>query len=397
MKDLRAGSLTFDEYQEKARSTDRLIKTDPRLAFPLLGLFGEAGSLLSAVKKKQRDRVAYRGYEQSVVEEIGDSLWYLNAVCSRTNIRLAYLAHNLDKATSEWQTAAPSDLKFVDVQSPGLRRASEPTTAFEQKLLRFASEVGLLVTDHQAGRLDDNQAAVAGRLAAILRSLRTAAEEAGISLADAAAANIAKSLDMWPVSKRYPDLLDSDFPELEQIPRRFALRLVENGEEGKRHVTPYFKGQPLGDKLTDNRMEDDDYRFHDAFHMAFAAKLGWSPNLRRLMKRKRKSQPRIDEVEDGARAVLIEEGVATWIFNHAQRLNLFDGVDALDYGLLKTVREFVEGYEVAKLPLWLWEEAILSGFDVFRQLQAHRGGIVEADLQNRRLSFRPDDERRPGT
>ena len=118
---LRAGSLTFDEYQEKARSTDRLISTDPRLAFPLLGLFGEAGSLLSEVKKKQRDKIAYRGYEQSVVEEIGDSLWYLNAICCRTNIRLAYLAHNLDKATPEWQTAVPGDLKFVDVQSRGLR------------------------------------------------------------------------------------------------------------------------------------------------------------------------------------------------------------------------------------------------------------------------------------
>ena len=253
------------------------------------------------------------------------------------------------------------------------------------------------MTDHQAGRLDDNQAAVAGRLVAILRTLRAAAEEAGISLADAAVANIAKSLDRWPVSKRYPDLLNSDFPEHEQIPRLFALRLVENGEEGKRQVTPYFNGQPLGDKLTDNRMEDDDYRFHDAFHMAFAAKLGWSPNLRRLMKRKRKSQPKIEEVEDGARAVLIEEGVATWVFNRAQRLNLFDGVEALDYGLLKIVREFVEGYEVAKLPLWLWEEAILSGFDVFRQLQAQRGGIVEADLENRRLSFRPDNEPRPAT
>jgi hypothetical protein len=45
VKELRAGGLTFDEYQEKAGSTDRLIRTDPRLAFPLLGLFGEAGSL----------------------------------------------------------------------------------------------------------------------------------------------------------------------------------------------------------------------------------------------------------------------------------------------------------------------------------------------------------------
>ncbi|MBN9074899.1 MAG: pyrophosphatase, partial [Rhizobiales bacterium] len=106
--------------------------------------------------------------------------------------------------------------------------------------------------------------------------------------------------------------------------------------------------------------------------------------------RKRKSVPKIDEVEDGARAVLIEEGVSTWVFNHAQRLNLFERVTALDYGLLKTVREFVEGYEVANMPLWLWEEAILSGYEVFRELQANRGGVVTADLENRTLGYSPN-------
>lgn len=112
--------------------------------------------------------------------------------------------------------------------------------------------------------------------------------------------------------------------------------------------------------------------------------------LRRLLKRKRKSVPKIDEVEDGARAVLIEEGVSTWVFNHAQRLRLFEGVPALDYGLLKTVREFVEGYEVASMPLWLWEESILSGYEVFRELQANRGGVVTADLENRTLAYSPN-------
>ena len=49
----------------------------------------------------------------------------------------------------------------------------------------------------------------------------------------------------------------------------------------------------------------------------------------------------IDEAEDGARAILVEEGIATWIFNHAQRLAFFEDLEALDYGLLKAVRDFV--------------------------------------------------------
>lgn len=392
MIEFSSGTLTIDAYQKAAHKTDKLFKSDRSLSFPLLGIFGETGSILSEVKKKQRDKTAYIGYQKTVIEEFGDTLWYLSSIATRSNINLAYIGHNIDRPLEDWQFNSPADLKFIDLQRATKTRSSEPSAKFEQRLLKLASEVGLLVVDFQAGRLEDNQASIVGRLVAILRCLRDAAEEAGLSLGDAAAENIKKSYDRWPVERRYPPLLDANYEEHEQLPRKFSMTLVENGGPGKRQVTPYYEGSPLGDKLTDNRMDDDDYRFHDAFHIAFAAKLGWSPNLRRLLKRKRKSVPKIDEVEDGARAVLIEEGVSTWVFNHAQRLNLFEGVAALDYGLLKTVREFVEGYEVESMPLWLWEEAILSGYEIFRELQANRGGIITADLESRTLSFSTIDK-----
>ena len=131
----------------------------------------------------------------------------------------------------------------------------------------------------------------------------------------------------------------------------------------------------------------DDYRFHDVFHLAHAAILGWSPVLRALFRVKRKSCPEIDETEDGARAILIEEGVSAWIFNHAARLNFFEHLNAVDYGLLKAIRELVSGYEAERCPLWLWEEAILKGYEVFRQFRIHRCGIVTADLTSRTLTF----------
>jgi hypothetical protein len=53
-----AAGLTLVEYQKLALMADK--KPEASLAFPLLGLFGEAGSLLSVVKKKQRDRASYR-------------------------------------------------------------------------------------------------------------------------------------------------------------------------------------------------------------------------------------------------------------------------------------------------------------------------------------------------
>ena len=127
--------------------------------------------------------------------------------------------------------------------------------------------------------------------------------------------------------------------------------------------------------------------FHDVFHLAYAAILGWSPVLRALFKVKRKSQPEIDEIQDGARAILIEEGISTWIFNHGVRHNNFQNVQSLDYGILKAIKEFVKGYEVETRPLWQWECAILEGFRIFRELCLYRGGTVTADLEAHTITF----------
>jgi len=136
-------------------------------------------------------------------------------------------------------------------------------------------------------------------------------------------------------------------------------------------------------------MRPDDYRFHDVFHYAYVAVLTWSPVIRALFRLKRKSAPKIDEAQDGARAILIEEGITTWIFGHAVNLNLFADIKPgdLPFDLLKHVRQFVAGYEADKCPLWLWEEAILQGYAAFRFLRDHRRARLHIDMNNRRLSI----------
>ncbi|MFZ1511002.1 MAG: nucleoside triphosphate pyrophosphohydrolase family protein [Tabrizicola sp.] len=380
-------SLTLSSYQYQAQRTDQRRIADPSLTFPLLGLFGETGSLLSEVKKKQRDPVAYLGYESVVVEELGDVLWYLAAVSARANLALDELAVNLDRNLENWQSSSAPDLCFDTIEGPASGIAAAPSQAFEHHLLSLAGEVGLLMTDHHAGRLERNRSALKGRLIAIMRALREAAHEAGITLEAAATANLAKILDRWPTERHYPPLFDAAFPHNEQLPRQLVIDIKEVEIDGRSMARLTRDGSPMGDPLTDNREDDDDYRFHDVFHLSYAAHLGWSPTLRRLLKVKRKSNPKTDEVQDGARAVLIEEGIATWIFNHAQRLALFEGIDALDYGLLKSVRSFVAGYEAEQCPLWLWEEAILAGYKVFREVRKHRGGRVGIDLAKRSIWF----------
>src|SRR5947209_17077603 len=94
--------LTIADYAASAVTTDQRSDSGS-LTFPLLGLFGETGSLLSEVKKKQRDRTSYIGYAGAVVEELGDVLWYLTTVAARGGLTLSDIAANLNRGYSDWQ------------------------------------------------------------------------------------------------------------------------------------------------------------------------------------------------------------------------------------------------------------------------------------------------------
>ncbi len=380
--------LTVADYAEQALTTDK-HSDGGSLTFPLLGLFGETGSLLSEVKKKQRDQKSYKGYARAVVEELGDVLWYLTAVASRGGIALDEIAANVGRGYGDWHKTSDSALTFASLQPDIMARQLEPTPVFEQTLMQLAGEVGTLVIEQQSGRLADNQPALAGRLVTTLRLLRQAANEAGVTLEAAAVKNLAKIFDRWPRERIYPEFLDAGAVTDEQLPRTLTIDIFERTVNGDDYVYQRCNGLNIGDRLTDNAAVNDDYRFHDVFHLAHVAVCGWSPVIRSLLRLKRKDDPKVDEVQDGARATLIEEGVTTWIFGQASNLDLFEGmgVNDLPFDLLKQVREFVTGYEVEDIPLWVWEEAILQGYAAFRFLRKHRRGRVHVDMNNHRLSI----------
>jgi len=85
----------------------------------------------------------------------------------------------------------------------------------------------------------------------------------------------------------------------------------------------------------------------------------------------------------------VEEGVATWVFNQGRRLNFYENIDTVDYRLLKSIKDFVKGYEVEQCPLWLWERAILEGFRAFRFLRKYRKGMLRLDLDSRSIVISP--------
>ncbi|WP_158284432.1 hypothetical protein [Bradyrhizobium sp. SUTN9-2] len=195
-------------------------------------------------------------------------------------------------------------------------------------------------------------------------------------------------------------LHDADRDAKEQFPRQFDVAFVRIGPQKSRM---YFEGKPLGDDLTDNYYEDDGYRFHDAIHLAFIGHLGWSPVVRGLMKRKRKSRDdKVDEEEKSGRAKVVEELVIKAIHSEGDRqakaagrcivgtpTRLFPERTLINFKLLKTLRAYVDGLEVAKNTFWECEDAIYDGCDMFFQLSNEKQGTVHIDLDRRTLSFSP--------
>jgi NTP pyrophosphatase (non-canonical NTP hydrolase) len=265
--------------------------------FPLLGLAGEAGDLLSAYKKRFAPGNK-KIFERDIIKkELGDILWYLSNIASKANLKLEKVAQkNLTKVKARCTTGP---IIIPD-------KSSKPHEKFP-------------------------------------RSFQISFEE--------------------HFSKRKNPIV-----------KLFVIDKEEN---------KFF----IGDDLTDSSPKKDGYRYHDVFHLAYAAKLGWSPVTRALLKRKRKSNKEKDETEDGGRAIVLEEAISAYIFNEAKKLDFFNGGIGIPFSLLKTIRSLTAELEIKEATPKLWEEAIVEGYDAFRQLKDNKGGKVRVDLDNRKLLY----------
>jgi NTP pyrophosphatase (non-canonical NTP hydrolase) len=349
-------------FAAAAEKTDSFASTPDHVALLSAGLIGEAGSVVAEFKKARREREAYPAYKHRMLEEVGDFLWYY--------VRLV-------------GAVAPSLVQELPADPDG----GEPITAAHQlsQFLRFGASVGdcaRAVADRGVPR-----ETLRLRLRDVWDVLLEVCREVGSSLEEAAARNTQKTADRWPTERIYCPLFDDDYPEEEQLPRRLDIEFKERRRGAHKAVVLRCNGINFGDRLTDNIQDPDEYRYHDIFHFAYAVHLGWSPIIRGLLRSKRKSVPEVDEAQDGARAGIIEEAVAAIVFSRAKQLKFFEGLDHLDFDLLKTAKEFVGGFEVERVPMWQWEQAILDGYRVFRLLRAGPGGRVTLDLNGRQLVY----------
>lgn len=286
--------MQFSDYQRRVRDTDqRPAKQREDTVVHLLGLAGEAGSVVGSYKKYIRDGAADSRWKLRMREELGDVLWYV-----------------------------------------------------------------AIVADHL-----------------------------GLNLDEVAAANLDKTRSRWLQGPR--DAFDSGFPPAEQLPRSGTYEFIPGvNDDGRATSTVVFDGALLGDKLTDNALTDDGYRFHDVFHLAYATVLGWSPVTRSLMKRKRKSNGDVDESEDGGRAIVVEEGLAAFAFAYATRHDYLEGIHRLDPQFLDSMALMTSGLEVGARTQADLEQAVFEGFAAFRQLRDNDGGFVDFDADAGTLTYR---------
>lgn len=278
--------MELDEYQRDAHAT---AKSRDIEVFTL-GLFGEAGSVASSIKKLKRDNDAEEVVREEIATELGDVLWYL----------------------------------------------SEIATAY------------------------------------------------GLSLSSIAEANLAKTKYLFSGDNLS---FEKDAPDHERFPRQASFEFVDRGDK----VIIRSGGREFGDPLDDNAHHPDGYKFHDIFHLGYMTVLGWSPVARALLGLKRRYDPDIDRVEDGARAVFLEEGLSVFIFNQNKQTG--DGISSfadrrnIPFTILSAIKTITQGLEVSRRDVTAWRDAIAIGFDIFDKLVSNNGGTVTCNLDTKKMHF----------
>ncbi|MBO1011400.1 MULTISPECIES: nucleoside triphosphate pyrophosphohydrolase family protein [Acidovorax] len=371
----KEGSLLLSEYAAEVAATDVLGSTDFN---PVLqGLYGEVGGIMSTAKKHVREKSAYPGFRLAAEEEFGDTLWYLAAICRRMQVPLEEIFTEAANHGNFKNVGAASDIATGVLAYIAIPVA--PSISLDATLVRLGQAAAALL-GNKPERAD---------LVAFARAYLDATHAAKLAFSDVARGNLRKARGAF-LEPQAVDLVGLDFDNTfgieEQLPREFKIRVNQRGS-GKSYLQ--WNGVFIGDPLTDNIADRDGYRFHDVFHFSYMAVLHWSPVIRALIKHKRKSNPSYDEEQDSGRAIVVEEGLAAWIFSKAKELNFFENQGKVSLGILKTISEFVSGYEVEKCPLKLWEKAILEGYAVFRQLKANQGGWIVGNRELRTITYMP--------
>lgn len=430
--------MLIAQYIEHVKETDQFSgrsKKD-RQQISIYGLVSEIGSVVSALKKRKLGGCNTKDITEDVLaryelrEELGDVIWYCFA--------LAALEENGDNdiLTKQLETLSEklkgNESKFISFrESLGeakVKKFHEGVEAFPRKKQGTFGDfqtISCLTERTHGDNLVDTTSIKLMELAANLMYpllpesekqmcshaqkhttfeilgeitwyLAAIADVYGLSFDEIANYNVRKTRLRQPRNYVTP-LHDKDCIESQQFPRKFKVQFLTVGEGQSRM---YRNGTQLGHDLTDNYYKEDGYRFHDVLHFANMAHLGWSPVFRSFMGKKRKADPQVDVVEDGARARAVEEGILKAIHSEGMEIAeikhpklepkvrpIFSEDVYIPFSIFKLIQRHVKGLEVEKNSFNEWKEAIRNGYEVYKNLAEHGQGTVDVDLTNRKITF----------
>ncbi|MGE3336025.1 MAG: hypothetical protein AB7I36_20500 [Rhodospirillaceae bacterium] len=323
----RTAQLSLGAFQREAYKTSQLTRgsSPQHMIAPILGLASETGSILDIYKKYLRDAIDLKANREFLKEELGDLLWYIATVATAYDLRLEAIARN-------------NLVRTKDRYPKDTRKALAALPVFDRRCLgqeRFPRKVTIAFTETR-------------RSGKVIAELRLIAAQ------------------------------PNPFP-------KGQITILEDGEEKK---IGFAIGMRLGDELTDNSRRADDYRYHDAVHLGFMAVLGWSPIMRSLLGVRRRSNPVVNESEDGARAKYAEEGLSAVLAALSVRRLGFSGEIAVDGDSIGVAKAVTANLEARHLPGWAWRRAISQGFSAMHALGENKGGYLLADVDKRTLTYK---------
>jgi NTP pyrophosphatase (non-canonical NTP hydrolase) len=109
--------MTLNEYQISAVDTIQSYRSKDQENYYLgyLGLAGEAGTVLTTLKKKIRDGDGFGSFKENLKEELGDVLWYIAAIAKHNELELEEIAqHNLEKTIDRFKEINLKDIPRLD-------------------------------------------------------------------------------------------------------------------------------------------------------------------------------------------------------------------------------------------------------------------------------------------
>ena len=77
------------------------------------------------------------------------------------------------------------------------------------------------------------------------------------------------------------------------------------------------------------------------------------------------------------------------IFGYAKDFTYFDRSNTIEFGLLRMIKQMTAPFEVRDKALRQWEDAILQGYAVWRQMVTNKGGVFVGDAKARFVRDEP--------